>query len=61
MRKTIFTDNDYESIARSIVIGVTVGSVIGIFLYKTVLFFAIGGLIGILLGIFSIYRKTNKA
>lgn len=58
------SEEDYVYLAKSIIVGVGLGVLIGILIRKIILTFAIGGVIGILYSfIYFIYRivKRNKS
>lgn len=60
LRKIKLSDNNYEDIARALVKWVLTGSLIGVILDNIILFFAIGGIIGILSSIVTLYSKSEK-
>lgn len=59
--KFILTDKDFKNFIMSIIIGILVGSIIGIVVKDIMFFFPLGGLIGIIvMYIWSIYKKIFK-
>ena len=59
--KFILTDKDFKNFTMSIIIGILVGSIIGIVVKDIIFFSPLGGLIGIIvMYIGSIYKKIFK-
>ena len=58
--KFILTDKDFKNFTMSIIIGILVGSIIGIVVKDIIFFSPLGGLIGIIMYIWSIYKKIFK-
>lgn len=60
MDKLIITEAEYECLAKGIAFGVGIGIVVGIIVDNVTLFFALGGVVGILsASILSIIRKVR--
>ncbi|AOR24693.1 hypothetical protein [Clostridium taeniosporum] len=58
LEKIMLTDKEYENLAKGIAIGVGVGIIIGTIFDNTVLFFAAGGVLGIVSSL--IYSKIKE-
>ena len=58
--KLILTEKDYEYLSKGIAIGVGSGIIVGAMTDDIILFFSLGGVLGIVgAGIFSIMRKVK--
>ncbi|MEG2727366.1 MAG: hypothetical protein RR940_03930 [Bacilli bacterium] len=58
LEKIYLSDKEYEIISKGIVFGVLVGTLIGMFIGEVVLFFSLGGVLGIIST--TIYTITRK-
>lgn len=58
MEKISLTEKDYKYLTKGLTCGVSLGIIIGVIAKETLLFFALGGIIGIIsASIFSIIKK----
>lgn len=48
IKNIILSENDYECLTKAIAIGVGIGIITGLILDNVILFFALGGIIGII-------------
>ncbi|MEN8076372.1 hypothetical protein ABFP60_05370 [Clostridioides difficile] len=57
-KKLILSEKDYEYLTKGLALGVGVGIIIGALLENVLLFFALGGVLGIIgASVFSFYKK----
>lgn len=57
-KKLILSEKDYEYLTKGLALGVGIGTIIGALLENVLLFFALGGVLGIIgSSIFSFYKK----
>lgn len=59
MDKLIITEAEYECLAKGRAFGVGIGIVVGIIVDNVTLFFALGGVVGILSAKYIIYNKKS--
>lgn len=61
LEKMILSEGDYEYLTKGIAFGVGIGIIIGIIAENIILFFALGGVVGILVAsILSIIKKLKS-
>lgn len=61
LEKMILSEKDYEYLTKGIAFGVGIGTIIGIIVENIILFFALGGVVGILVAsILSIIKKLKS-
>lgn len=57
-KKLILSEKDYEYLTKGLALGVGVGIIIGALVENVLLFFALGGVLGIIgASVFSFYKK----
>lgn len=60
-KKLILSEKDYEYLTKGLALGVGLGTILGALLENVLLFFAFGGVLGIIgSSIFSLYRKFKN-
>ena len=61
LKNIILSEKDYECLTKAIAMGVAIGTIIGAILDDVILFFALGGIIGIVTSfILCTIKKFNK-
>lgn len=61
LEKLILSDEDYDYLAKGIVIGAGIGILLGLFIDNIILTFSGGSVVGIILSLgYSFYRKSKS-